>query len=314
MLDVRYENLDKFQATNNISFKTQNSKFIILTTGGYGSNHEFFKKVTPSDWTRLVSTAQETSTGDGIIAAMAVGAKFHNADKHTATLGGLELEPNSGRTDFWKNWARVSNSIDRKPREIYVNAHARRFMDENEPDPDTREKAVEAQPDKKMWLIFDEKALYDEGGCIVPQWAPEKLKQEAQNQKAVWVADTIEQLAIQIGLDEATLTNTVNDFNDCVVNQNDINFGRTHLQNAISEGPFYAILTYCFSLVTFGGLATNADLQVLDTDNRPMPNLYAAGEILGGGVTCGNAFVGGMFVTPALSFGRYLGQKLAQIK
>jgi flavocytochrome c len=287
---------------------------LVLTTGGYASNHAFFKAVTPSDWPRLVSTARETSTGDGIIAAMEVGAKFHNADKHTATLGGLELEPNSGRTDFWKNWVRVSNSVDRKPREIYVNTHALRFMDENEPDPDTREKAVEAQPDKKMWVIFDEKALYDEGGCIVPQWTPEKLKEEAKNQKAVWAADSIEKLAQKIGLDEITLKNTISQFNDFVVNQNDNDFGRTHLQNSILEGPFYAILTYCFSLVTFGGLATNADLQVLDTNNEPIPNLYAAGEVLGGGVTCGNAFVGGMFVTPALSFGRYLGQALAQTK
>ncbi len=298
--------------SNNNSFYILHSTRYILTTGGYGSNHDFFKKVTPADWPRLVSTARETSTGDGIIAAMEAGAKFHNADKHTATLGGLELEPNSGRTDFWKNWARVSNSIDRKPREIYVNAQAQRFMDENQPDPDTREKAVEAQTDKKMWLIFDEKALNDNGGCIVPQWTTEKLKQEAQNQKAVWVADSVEELAQKIGLDQICLSQTVSQFNGFVANQKDDDFGRLYLQNSIEVGPFYAILTYCFSLVTFGGLATNAELQVLDTDNEPIPNLYAAGEILGGGVTCGNAFVGGMFVTPALSFGRYLGNKLGQ--
>ncbi len=294
------------------SFLIYHSSFLILTTGGYASNHDFFKKVSPSDWPRLISTARETSTGDGIIAAMEVGAKFHNAEKHTATLGGLELDPDSGRTDFWKNWARVSNSIDRKPREIYVNAYAQRFMDENEADPDTREKAVEAQTDKKMWLIFDEKALQSEGGCIVPQWSVERLKEEAKKEKVVWAANTMEELALKIGLDEIALQSTVTNFNLCVENQLDSYFGRTHLQNAVNEAPFYAILTYCFSLVTFGGLATNDRLQVLDTNNQPIPNLYAAGEILGGGVTCGNAFVGGMFVTPALSFGRYLGEKLAK--
>lgn len=41
-------------------------KNIVLTTGGYASNPEFFKQVTP-DHPRLISTARETSTGDGIM-------------------------------------------------------------------------------------------------------------------------------------------------------------------------------------------------------------------------------------------------------
>ena len=166
---------------------------VVLTTGGYGSNPDFFRQMHP-DW-RLVSTARATSTGDGIFAALEIGAKFHNADKHTGTLGGLELEPNSGRTDFWKNWCRVSNSVDRKPREIYVNADSRRFMDENEADVDQREKTAEAQQGKKMWVIFDEKALHDAGGGIVPQWTSDQLKAEARRQQAVWQADTVEELA-----------------------------------------------------------------------------------------------------------------------
>ena len=285
---------------------------VVLATGGYGSNPNFFRQMHP-DW-RLVSTTRHTSTGDGAIAAIAIGAKFNNADKHTATLGGLETEPSSGRTDFWKNWARVSNAIDRKPREIYVNAQGRRFMDENLNDPDPREKAVEAQTGQKFWTIFDEKALSDEGGCLVPQWTPNQLKAEAQKETFVWQAHTVVELANKAGLDEAILAQTVARFNGFVQNQKDEDFGRTYLQHAIGQPPFYAVLTHCFSLVTFGGLATNAELQVLNQHNQPIEGLYAAGEILGGGATCGHAFVGGMFLTPALSFGRYLGEKLANVK
>ena len=299
---------------NNQTTQQFNSKTVILTTGGYASNHDFFKEVTP-DWPKLVSTARHTSTGDGILAAMNIGAKFHNAEKHTATLGGLELEPGSGRTDFWKHWCRVSNAVDRKPREIYINAESKRFMDENESDVDLREKTVEAQTGKKFWVIFDEKALNEtEGGCIIPQFTPEKLKAEAANEKAVWTANSIEELAQKIGLDKNILSDTVNTFNSSVQAQNDEEFGRTYLKNEVSEAPFYAILTHCFSLVSFGGLATTPELQVIDENNQPIAGLYAAGEILGGGVTCGNAFVGGMFITPAMSFGRYLGEKLAKLR
>ena len=285
---------------------------VVLTTGGYGANPDFFHQMHP-DW-RLVSTARGTSTGDGALAAMQIGAQFRNAHTHTATLGGLETEPNSGRTNFWQNWARVSNSKDRKPREIYVNAHAQRFMDENMDDPDPREKAAEAQPGRKFWVLFDAHALHQTGGCIVPQWSADRLDDEAEKGIFVWKADTIAQLAQQTGLDAPQLEATVGRFNEFVENQNDQDFGRTYLQNAVLKPPFYALLTHCFSLVTFGGLAVNNDLCVTDQNNQPIEGLYAAGEILGGGATCGHAFVGGMFLTPALSFGMYLGEKLANKK
>ena len=292
------------------SFTIHTGSNVVLTTGGYGSNPDFFHKMHP-DW-RLVSTARATSTGDGARAAIKIGAQFRNVRTHTATLGGLETEPNSGRTDFWKNWARVSNSKDRKPREIYVNAHAKRFMDENLEDPDPREKAVEAQPGRKFWAVFDAAALHQEGGCLVPQWSADQFDAEAENGQFVWKANTIVELAQKTGLDAAQLVATVGRFNGFVEKQTDEDFGRTHLQNALLKAPFYALLTHCFSLVTFGGLAVDADLRVLDQQGAPIPGLYAAGEILGGGATCGHAFVGGMFLTPALSFGRFLGEKLAQ--
>jgi fumarate reductase flavoprotein subunit len=48
----------------------------------------------------------------------------------------------------------------------------------------------------------------------------------------------------------------------------------------------------------------------VDQTGKPIPNLYAAGEVLGLGATSGNSFVGGMSVTPAMTFGRLLGQRL----
>ena len=58
------------------------------------------------------------------------------------------------------------------------------------------------------------------------------------------------------------------------------------------------------------GVAVNDRLQVGCRDGFALPNLYAAGEILGSGVTQGQAFCGRMMVTPALTFGRLLGERL----
>ncbi len=54
----------------------------------------------------------------------------------------------------------------------------------------------------------------------------------------------------------------------------------------------------------------DARLRVIDIRGEPIPGLHAAGEALGHSQTSGKAYVGGMSVTPALSFGRLLGQTL----
>jgi fumarate reductase flavoprotein subunit len=51
---------------------------------------------------------------------------------------------------------------------------------------------------------------------------------------------------------------------------------------------------------------------VLGRHGKPIPNLYAAGEILGYGQLQGAGYSGGMAVTPALTFGRLLGQSILQ--
>ena len=73
-----------------------------------------------------------------------------------------------------------------------------------------------------------------------------------------------------------------------------------------------ATLPLAIALVaTFGGLAVDRDLHVLDGEGRPIPGLFAAGEALGISATSGDSFCGGMLATPALSFGRILGRELA---
>jgi succinate dehydrogenase/fumarate reductase flavoprotein subunit len=42
-----------------------------------------------------------------------------------------------------------------------------------------------------------------------------------------------------------------------------------------------------------------------------VPNLYAIGEVIGAGATSGAAYTNGMLVTPAITFGRLLGARLA---
>jgi fumarate reductase flavoprotein subunit len=292
---------------NGKSFYAENT---VLATGGYAGNPEYFAKLHP-ERPRLITAAPETSSGEGIEIAAKIGGKIWNTEKHLSSLGGVEVEPNSSRTSFWEAWAMVYTAAYRPPREIYVNAEGKRFMAEDEVDADVRERHLERQTDEKFWTIFDENALTEEGMTIVPSWSVERIRAEAEKENCAWKAETIAELADKIGVPKQNLVETVAEFNCCVKTQKDGQFGRTYLQNSVEKSPFYALLSYAASLISFGGLAVNGDLQVINKNDNPIPNLYAIGEIIGAGATTGNAFCSGMLVTPALSFGRILGRKLS---
>lgn len=274
---------------------------VVLATGGYAANARFFAEKHPK-LSRLISTAAPTSTGEGIALAERAGAQFCNADTHISSLGGIELDPGSGHADFWTAWAQTFTTSYRPAREVYVNARAERFMDETAPDPDYRERAVSGQPGAKFFAIFDETTLNAPGLTLVPKLTPEQIRAEANRGKFFWVADSLENLARKTNLNPAVLTKTMAEFN------------ASKRGYTVETGPFYALLTYATALISFGGLKVNDQLQVLDRRDQPIPGLYAAGEVLGAGATTGNAFCGGMLVTPAISFGRILGQRLGMSK
>jgi fumarate reductase flavoprotein subunit len=62
------------------------------------------------------------------------------------------------------------------------------------------------------------------------------------------------------------------------------------------------------------GLAVDGNLRVVTEAGAPIPNLYAAGEVIGAGATSGNAFVGGAILTPALTFGMLLGASMLKTR
>jgi fumarate reductase flavoprotein subunit len=86
--------------------------------------------------------------------------------------------------------------------------------------------------------------------------------------------------------------------------------GRQYLPSKITRAPFFAVRHQGHSVTSTVGLAVDGQLRVVRVGGAPVPNLYAAGELLGSGQTMGSAFVGGMMVTPAITFGRLLGLNL----
>lgn len=75
----------------------------------------------------------------------------------------------------------------------------------------------------------------------------------------------------------------------------------------IARPPYYAVRHQGGTLISIAGLAVDGRLRVTRPDGSAIQGLYAAGELLGNGALSGKAFCAGMSVTPALTFGRWLG-------
>ena len=203
----------------------------------------------------------------------------------------------------------------RPPWEIFVTSEGARFVAEDHPSVDAREHALMALPDMTFWIVYDEHA-HETGPSLLGNWlggestwTPERIARAFREHPSFRTAQSVEDLAVQCGMQPRMLAGAVIDYNQGVSTGRD-RFGRTHLPAPLAKPPFRAIKAHGVVLKTPAGLAVNDSLQVVGKDGTPVPNLYAAGEAIGGATLSGQSFVGGMSVTPALSFGRYLGRNL----
>jgi flavocytochrome c len=80
-------------------------------------------------------------------------------------------------------------------------------------------------------------------------------------------------------------------------------------QGIESKGPYYCIRLVPKPHHTMGGIKINTKAQVLSANtNKPIPNLYAAGEVTGG--THGASRLGTVAVTDCLTFGMIAGENI----
>lgn len=280
---------------------------VILATGGYSANKSLFPELSAGK--PLYGGGYPYSQGKGLEVARAAGATVINTDKFLPTFAGVEDPGSPGDIAFGTQ----TYPQFRQPWEVYVDLRGQRFVREDEPSVDTRERALLALPDMRFWAIYDE-AIRRNAPPFFAKVPPEVAMNRFGSHPGYQRADSLPELARSTGIDEATLTRTIETYNRGVATGEPDPMNRVHRPLPIAEPPFYAVRHVGWSIVGFAGLAVDDELRVLNEAGQPIPNLYAAGEILGLGATSGNSFVGGMSVTPAMTFGRLLGQWLGKTK
>ena len=205
--------------------------------------------------------------------------------------------------------ATVTTPQVRRPWEIYVTREGRRFVAEDNPSVDEREHALRRLPDLTFWAIYDaviardappffvdvDSTHLDDSGSGAVTRPGERFEKafDVPDLDGFVRADTLKELAEITGIDAVGLSSSVDEYNAAVASGSDP-LGRTHMPRALATPPYYAVRHHGIAVVSFAGLAIDEQLRVLAKDGKPVPNLYAAGEILGKSLLSGRSFVGGI--------------------
>lgn len=94
----------------------------------------------------------------------------------------------------------------------------------------------------------------------------------------LYKANALEELAELTGINKENHVETVNNFNAFVTGEQKDEIGRLTNDGPMTEGPYYAQKRTSVSHITYGGIVRNDNMQVLDTENNPIGNLYVVGD------------------------------------
>lgn len=281
-------------------FRGQN---VILSSGGYCSNPDMIEELEGVfDYT---DNTYPYSQGIGITLGRSVGGFVRGGEHHLPSFGAVLLNNERPSPVLC---SLNSNPDNRLPWEIWVNSSGERFLQEDTTDIHKKELALTRQPHQRFWAVFDEQ-IFQSAPPAIYGWDRADMASAFNVETMFTRADTLEELGHKTGIAAAQLRSTVDRYNAGQQSGQDW-LNRQHMPMPVSQGPFYAIRVQSSQIISFAGLGVDNRLRVIRPNMEPIPNLYAAGEVLGAGQLMGQNYFGGMMVTPALTFGRLLGKEL----
>ena len=260
---------------------TVNAKAVILASGGFGANLDMVVEYKP-ELKGFMTTNAPGILGQGIAMAQAIGADTVDMDQ-------IQIHP----TVQYDSAALITEGL-RGDGAILVNAEGKRFIDEVGTR-DVVSAAEVAQTGGYSWLVVDQKMA--DASSVIQGYIKKGYTVEGK---------TYEELAEAMGVDSAAFAETMANWNQCVADKTDAEFGRTSFANPLDTAPYYAIKVTAGVHHTMGGLKIDTNTEVLDADGNAIPGLFAAGEITGG--VHGANRLGGNAVADFTVFGRIAGK------
>jgi len=302
-------------------FRVRARRGVVIATGGFEWNEKLVQTFLRGPLTGPVSVPE--NEGDGLLMAIEAGAQLGNMQHAYWMQSVLEFKPQHRNAK--PNYLLGSDERAR-PGAILVNRAGKRFVNEAA-NYNALGKSLHAfdagthsYANLPYWLIIDQRyrdkyhTFNTPAGGPVPSYMMQ--------------ADTLEELAQIAGIAPDGLAATVARFNDMVRKGHDDDFNRGdntydnfymwgdmdfdpphRTLGVIDQGPFFAVKMEAGALGTAGGPKTNAEAQVVDWEDNPIPGLYAAGNAMAAVLGEGYGGAGGT-LGPGMTFGYIAGRHL----
>ncbi|AGT44711.1 flavocytochrome c [Treponema pedis] len=238
---------------------TVNAKAVIIATGGFGANGKMVSKYRP-EFEGFGTTNHEGATGD----AFEWGKELKIA---LTQMEQIQTHP----TVVPLNGIMITEAV-RGNGAIMINREGKRFNNEMATR-DLMSKAILKQTGKTAYLLFDRGVR--ESLKAIEGYAKKGLLTEGAG---------LSELAAKLNIPVEELEKTVKNYNSYQASGKDEEFGRAQgdMVRALSSPPYYAVEVAPAVHHTMGGIKINVKAEVLNTDGKVIPALYAAGEVTGG--------------------------------
>lgn len=261
------------------------------------------------------------NTGDGIRMAQRLGAKLGNMRE--AFWSPMTVVP--GDESEGEQLGTLLRFERQGPGSIIVNKHGRRFVNESQNYNDMTRAFHAVDPVKHNYAHLPAYIIVDHEYMDLYGF----LTFRAGDEIPGWMhsAETLDKLGAELGLPDGALTVTVDRFNTFARDGNDMDFTRgdndydqywgdaeRRYPNGslapLERGPFYAVEIVPGAFGTNGGVVTDPNGQVLNSDSEPIDGLYAAGNTtahpMGGGYPGAGGTLG-----PGMTMAYLAGRSLA---
>lgn len=271
---------------------------VIVASGGFGDNPELIKEKIGLTWGEdLYSFRIPGLKGDGIrMVEAAGGALDPSMIEVTYTTPGI--------TNLYKT---LSETM-RQPN-LMVNLKGKRFMDETVMNNTTfTGNAISVQPKRVGFTIITDSILDEyraQGGLDyitvhhnihnVDQWDEQVkaffsgdssaadeglsfLEEETNRTPMFFMADSLEALCEQTGIDYKSVRETIDEYN-AMAGRYDKGFNKhpKYMRELKDGGKWYAAAHYICGYGTLAGIKTDDELRSVDVNWDPIPGLYGCG-------------------------------------
>lgn len=245
---------------------TIDAQAVILATGGFESNPEMIAKYDNPGLAHIHLAPSQGNMGDGIVMAEKLGAELRNMDL-------IQLSCAVAPFSIQMQLPIKNNGV------VFINKEGKRFTNEySEASSDRRiTEDILKQTDAECFGVYNETIYQTFMAIEEKDFFDEYRMTGIDNSGTVIKADTLEELAEKLGVDQETFLATMNGLKTDNIGNEEV----VKLADTYKSGPYYAVTLTPGVMDTLGGVLADTTGRVINKEGKPIKGLYAAGEVIG---------------------------------